>query len=145
MTASSLNFPCASAWSTSAGEGQPPTGARSTVTSPPCRSRIAAIRSLKKPELTTSARSPGSIRFAAAISIARVPEPATMNGCALCERHTCRKRPSARAKISMNAGSTWLRVLPPRAASTSGSNSTGPGIINRSRWLGIGVLLSDPA
>ena len=38
------------------------------------------MRSPKKPELATSAWSPGSIRLAAAMSIASVPDPATMNG-----------------------------------------------------------------
>ena len=38
------------------------------------------MRSLKKPVLTTSALSPGSITFATAVSIASVPDPASTNG-----------------------------------------------------------------
>ena len=68
------------------------------------------MRSLKYPVFTTSARSPTVTRLATAISIASVPLPATMNGCALGATNTSRIRASARPNALANSGSVWLSV-----------------------------------
>ena len=99
------------------------------------------MRSPKKPELATSARSPGSIRLAAAMSIASVPDPATTNGWPSGARKTSRVRSSAWPNAAMKSGATWLVVGAPSAANTAGSNSMGPGIISRVRFFMDGVLL----
>ena len=82
--------------------------------------------------ITTSARSPGSIRLAAATSMARVPLPARMNGwLAGPARQTSRIRSIERPNASIRRGDVWLGGGTEAAARTAGESSTGPGIMSR--------------
>lgn len=89
------------------------------------------MRSLKYPVFTTSALSPGSVRLQTAISIAKVPPPATTIGCEVgAAPQTVRMRSRAEPKCSINAGDTWDVGAPEAASSTAGEISIGPGIMS---------------
>ena len=80
--------------------------------------------------LTTTTASPGSIRFATAISIAVVPEPENANGCDDGAASQTRRIISSEApNASMTSGARCPGGGTEYASRTASETSTGPGIM----------------
>mmetsp|Transcript_22615 Transcript_22615/g.45691 ORF Transcript_22615/g.45691 Transcript_22615/m.45691 type:complete len:223 (-) Transcript_22615:58-726(-) len=115
--------------STSALEGRSPTTAGVTeVRSIPYCSNVCPKRVLKKPELTRRTLSPFFMKLQATTSQPNTPDPEIMNGWPVSVKKVFRVSSMDLPKSSINVVSVCALAPDPAACSTSGENSTGPGM-----------------
>ena len=122
-----------------AGSQARPHSTSTRETSAPYRWSICASRSPKYPVTTATARAPGFVRFATAVSMPAVPVPETAKENAPSPAWNMRpRRARTSSRVTIISGSRWLSTGACMARMIRGATGLGPGPSSRPSLSGSG-------